>query len=115
MTGFNFAPVPANTVEAAITFSASGDNTLVAAGAATQVVRIYRIFLVAAGATNLTFKSGASTSLSGAIPMSANGSIVLDMDGGEPWFTCAAGQAFVLNSSNAVQVSGMVYSTISGF
>jgi len=88
--------------------AASGDTAAVAAASA-KVTRVYRLFIVVGGATNITFKDGA-TALTGAIPLAANQSITLDFDG-EPWFTCSNNSAFNINSSNAVQVSGRVYYT----
>jgi len=111
MSGVNLSPVPAVLTAAAINFAASGDNTVIAAGGATQIIRVYRIFFVSAGTTNITFKSGASVLLSGAMPFAANGSLTFSMEG-EPWFTCGAGQAFVINNSAAIQISGTVYSTL---
>jgi len=92
---------------APITFSGSGDNTLVVAVASNRIV-IDRIWLVVGGATNLTFKDGASTNLSGAVPMSTNGGLTFDATG-EPWFCTSLGNAFILNSSAGVQVSGQIY------
>ncbi len=107
MAQVGIAPNPTFLSRAAITFSGSGDNALVAAVAG-QIVQVYRIFFVVGGTTNLTFKDGASTSLSGAMPFIANGAMVLD-NSGDPWFTTTAGNAFILNSSSGVQISGTVY------
>ncbi len=92
-----------------VNFAALGDNTVIAAGGTGRVNRVYRLFLVVGGATNITFKRGA-TALSGPIPLSANGAITLDFEA-EPWFECADNEAFVINSSAAVQVSGRIYFT----
>jgi hypothetical protein len=92
---------------AAITFSSSGDNTVVSAGAGQVTTRVHRLFIVVAGATSITIKNGAGASLTGAMPLSAGGSIVLDFNQ-EPWFKTSAATAFIINSSAAVQVSGMV-------
>jgi hypothetical protein len=100
-------PRLAHLTSAPITFAASGDNIVVAAVASTRIL-VHRIWLVGAAATSLTFKDGASTSLSGAVPMAANGGLTFDATG-EPWFVTALGNGFIINSSNAVQVSGMVY------
>lgn len=89
-----------------ISFSGSGDNEIVAAVVAKRIL-IHRLFIVCASATDITFKRG-STSLSGAIPMAANGGITFDITG-EPWFTTDIAEAFNIASSNAVQVSGTVY------
>lgn len=95
-------------LEAKIDFAGSGDTTLIA-GVASQTVRIHRIFFVVGAATNIIFKDGA-TALTGAIPMLANGSFVLDYSG-EPWFTTTAANGFVVNSSAGVQISGRIYYT----
>lgn len=95
-------------LKASINFSGSGDNTLVA-GSAQTIIRVYRLWLVVAAATNLIFKDG-TTALNGAADMSANGGLTFDHNG-EPWFVTGAGNAFVLNSSSAVQIGGMVYYT----
>lgn len=90
-----------------ITFATSGDNTVVAAVAA-KTTRVYRIFFVCAAGTVITIKNGAGTALTGAMTMGAGGAFMLDFQA-EPWFTCSANTAFIINSSNAVQVSGAVY------
>lgn len=90
----------------AISFSASGDNEIVPAQTGKRIL-IHRLFLVCASATNLTFKRG-STNLSGAVPMAANGGITFDITG-EPWFTTNPSEAFNINSSSGVQVSGTCY------
>lgn len=92
--------------EIEINFSSSGDNIIVSA-VPNQAVYVFKYFLVVASATNLIFKDG-STALTGAIDMVANGSIVFDFDT-RPWFSTSIGNAFVINSSNAVQVGGRLY------
>jgi hypothetical protein len=92
---------------AAVSHSASGDNTVVAAVAG-KTTRVYRLFLVVAGTTVITIKDGAGTALTGVMTFAAGGSLILDFQA-EPWFSCTAGNAFIINSSNAVQISGTVY------
>lgn len=89
-----------------VTFSSSGD-TIVVPLVASKRILVDWIWLVVAGATVLTFKDGASTSLSGAISLSINGGVTFDLSG-EPWFVTSIGQDFIINSSVAVQVSGKV-------
>jgi|ERR1700747_1513470 len=96
---------------AAISFSASGDNTVVT-GVSGQVVKVFGLFFTVAGATNITFKDGASNSLSGAVVLTGNGSAMTLQIGPEPYFVTASGNNFVMNSSSAVQVSGTVYYTV---
>lgn len=91
---------------AAINFSSSGDNEIIAAVTAKRIL-VHRLFIVCAGSTNLIFKRG-STNLSGALPMATNGGITFDITG-EPWFTTSIDEAFNINSSIGVQVSGTIY------
>lgn len=91
---------------AAITFATSGDHTVIAA-VALQTARVHRLYLTAAAATTITFKRGA-TALTGAISLpNAGDGIFLDFSA-EPWFTTDVNEAFIINSSAAVQVSGRV-------
>jgi hypothetical protein len=62
------------------------------------------------GATNITYKSG-STALTGAVIFSASGSSQTLQIQDEPYFVATHGSNFVMNNSNAVQVSGAVYYT----
>lgn len=95
----------------AITFAASGDNTVIAA-VASQTTKVFSIFFTVAGATTITIKNGAGASLTGAMTLSTGGSFTLDMNT-MPWFTTSVNTAFIINSSAAVQVSGRVYSITS--
>jgi hypothetical protein len=92
--------------EIAINFASSGDNTVI--GSYGGPVKVYKLFLVAATATTITFKSGASVSLTGAITLNSGGSVVLDVSD-TPWFTTQKNDAFVINSSVASQISGRAY------
>ena len=92
----------------AINFSSSGDNTVIAADPINRIV-IHRIWLVCATATNLTFKDNLPSPA--AVPMGANGGLTFDATG-EPWFVTDVNTAFIINSSNAVQVSGECYYTL---
>ena len=89
-----------------ISCSSAGDNILIA-GVNDKNILIFRIFLTVDGATLLTFKDG-STNLTGAMTFTAGGAMVLDMTG-MPWFQINRGNSFIVNSSNAVQISGAVY------
>jgi hypothetical protein len=96
---------------AAISFSASGDNTVIASDS-TRAIYVWQLFFVnsdASTSTNVTLKEG-STSVSGAYKQAAGGSTALGCTG-TPWAIAPAGSAFVINSSAAVQVSGTVYYT----
>jgi hypothetical protein len=62
------APTTALWSQAAITFSSSGDNTIVA-GSGSTTIRVMRMFFVNSNTTtltNITFKDSTPTSLSGA-------------------------------------------------
>lgn len=89
-----------------INFSASGSNEIIPAVTGKRIL-VHRLFLVCGGTTNLTFMRGV-TSLSGAVPMATNGGITFDITG-EPWFTTDIAEAFNIDSSGGVQVSGTVY------
>jgi hypothetical protein len=104
-TGATTSPLSSSSVSV----SSSGNNTLVA-GVSGKTVRVFKLVLVFSAAANATFQDGSSTALSGAIPMLANGSIVLDFDT-VPWYVTSSGNAFVLNLSTGVTVTGTVYYT----
>lgn len=99
-----------NRKHANIDISSSGDNTIIAAPTGTsEYLVIDHINLVPNSAVSLILKSG-STSLSGTYSLTSNQGFVLensyqDEDG---LIHCASGEAFVINLSGAVQVSGFV-------
>ena len=95
------------TDRAVIDFSTSGDHTI-AAGVAGQEINITNIAFTVGGETNLTWKSG-STAISGAMDFGGTDEPrgMKDHLGCCPLKT-VAGEAFVLHSSAAVQVSGYV-------
>lgn len=86
----------------AINISNSGDNSVIAAVAGKRIL-IHRLWLVAGGATNVTFKDSLASPAS--MSMTANAGLTLDISD-EPWFVTAINAAFVINSTNAVQLSG---------
>jgi len=93
---------------AAINFSASGDNVVVPAVAGKQI-KVYRLKLLCASATALSFKDGVGgTVLEGPMPFSANQGMIEDYTSIDmpPWYTTSPGNALVINSSNAVQIGG---------
>ena len=95
-------------LRAAITFAAAADNVAVAAVAG-QTIRVYALSITLASGT-LTIKDGAGgTALTGAmtrttwdVPMNPS----LD-----PHFVMTAGNAFIMATSGAVQLSGYVLYT----
>ena len=103
-----------NLQRVSISFSASGNTTLVPAltvpansGMRQPFMNIWEVVLVVAGATNLTFQDGAVNGVTGAMAMSANGSAYFG-ETTDPHFIISPGNDFVLNSSQAVQISGYV-------
>jgi hypothetical protein len=107
------SPLSTDLTEAAINAAASGNNTLIAAGGASNKIRIYKLFLVVnGGAVNLKFQDGAAgTDFFPVLPFSDKQAWVLDYDG-RPWFTGSANTLFNMNLSAAIQVSGRIYYTV---
>lgn len=90
---------------AVIDAAASGDNTILAA-VTSKKIRVLSLFLVAAGAVNVRFESGASgTALTGQMNLAANGGFVLPFNP-VGWFETAAGVLLNLELSGAVSVDG---------
>ena len=94
---------------AVVNFSSSGDNTVVTAASAGPINIVGIAFTVHA-ATNITFKNG-GTAQSGAIELTGAGSALTLPVSDSPWYYADPGNNFVINSSNAVQVSGTVWYT----
>jgi hypothetical protein len=96
---------------AILNFSAGGDNTVLPA-APFGMVKIKGISFTVAGATNITFKNGTST-VSGAYVFTGNGSSmtapILESDAYYWW--ADPSQAFVMNLSSGVQLSGTIWYT----
>lgn len=90
---------------APINFSTSGDNIIVAADSINRII-IHRLWFVVDAETSLTFKDNLPSPA--AVPMGAKGALVFDASG-EPWFITDINTAFIINSSDAVQVSGECY------
>lgn len=90
-----------------IDISASGDATIVAAQPLLKI-SVVNIAFTVAGETNLTWKSG-STSISGAMDFGGiNEPRGLTHSLGSYPLQTAVGEALILNSSDAVQVSGYI-------
>lgn len=94
-----------------LSFSSSGENSLVS-GVASQKVRVFRGSMTAATAVTLTIKAASGGSTLATIPLAAGGTFSFDcMDSGEPlWETTAAG-AFVVSLSSGVSVTGFLQYT----
>lgn len=93
---------------AAVSFTTTGDNTVIAAVAG-KLVTVVGLLLVSTGATNITVKDGANL-LSGAMPLAAGIPLVLPPDATMDYYaTTTGGNSFILNQSGAVQISGTVW------
>ena len=91
-----------------INFNGAGDNTVIA-GVSGNPIAIYAIVFTVAGATNITLKNGA-TALSGAFIFTGNGSsMTLPLQSSGPWYSADTGNAFIMNLSIGVQVSGTIW------
>lgn len=99
-------------VMAAVDVATSGDNTLVAAQGASNIILVHQVFLVAAGAVTVRFESGAGgTALTGQIQLVANQGFVLPFSP-VGWFKTAADTLLNLELSGAVSVDGVLGYTV---
>jgi hypothetical protein len=94
----------------AISAASSGDNTLIAAVTGRRIV-VTGYVLISSGTVNAAFKSGASTALTGAFPLTAQaGASAAPWSGAGTrkvgWFATSSSEALVLNLSGAVGVYG---------
>ena len=112
MSGVQLQPGDSGPLQSALISSTYGTITAIA-GVTGSVIKVYKLFLVVTGAVTITFEDG-STALSGAMALSANGAITLDLDG-QPWFPCSVGNAFNIIQSATTQVSGTVYYTMTNY
>lgn len=101
-------PVDASLTALAININTSGDNVIIPAVVG-QTIRVFKIFAVAASSVQMTPVDGTPSGTAFTGPLTL-GSFALDFDS-EPWFTTSVGNAFVLNLTTGVQVSGRVYYT----
>lgn len=90
--------------QAAVNISSSGDNTIVAA-VASQSTRVHGLLLVADTPVDVTVKTG-TTSRSGPMRL---GALYLPPGSTEALYKTANNEAFILNLSAAVQVSGTIW------
>lgn len=104
--------------QAAVSFSASGDNTVIAAPGAGKYLAIDLLMFVPTGSVTLTLWNGPSTgaptttnyAISGALPFLANQPITIDnsVHNEHGILTCDDNQPFVINSNGAVAVTGII-------
>jgi hypothetical protein len=105
------APRRSATRSSPVSFSAAGD-TVVIASPSIGPINVYGLFLTVNGATLITFKDSSVGALSGPFNLTGNGSSMSFVLQDEPWWQIKPGSNYVINSSNAVQVSGQVWYTL---
>lgn len=108
MAGVTISPSPTYLTRAAISFTTTGAQPIVAAVAG-LVVRAYRILIVPSAADTITFQDG-STALSGAMIVAVSTPIILD-NSGDPWFQTSTGNALNINHSAGTGIMGAVWYT----
>ena len=92
---------------ALIDTNASGDNTIVAADV-TRKIKVQSYVVVADAALVVRWKSGAGTSLSGAMSLAANGGVSASAAVGTWLMETAVNQTLVLNLGAAIGARGHV-------
>ena len=94
---------------AVCSFNSTSAQTVVAA-VTNGKVRVYAVYFVVGGATNMTFNDGQVSD--GPLPLAANQGFILDRQvTGEPWFQTATGSGFAITTSSAVATVGRIYYT----
>jgi hypothetical protein len=98
-----------------VSISTSGDNTIIAAPGVGKRLAIDHLNYMPASAVNVTLKSG-SNSLSGAYPLTTSQGSVFEnvMANDHGVIECNDNEAFIINLSGAVQLSGFVKYRIIG-
>lgn len=104
------APLHDNLLSAIIDTATSGDNTIIAAVTGRKFA-IFQMWLWINGTVTITLKNGAGANLIGPMACVAQNNPQWP-HGDDPWFITSAGNAFIINLSGAVQVSGRVYYSI---
>lgn len=97
---------------AVIDDASSGDNTVIAAVSGKKI-RVHSLFLVTAGAVNVTFEtSTGGPALTGAMNFAANGGIVLPHNP-TGWFETDSGELlnFILSGATSV-AGGLTYTLV---
>lgn len=98
------------TLESDVNASTNGDNTLVAS-ASDKKIYVWKLWLVANAAVNVKFRQGTTDLNAFAVPLTAQGSSMTFAFDGEPYWKLDKAQAFVLNLSSGVNVTGRIYYT----
>ena len=89
----------------AINTASSGDNTIHTTTSGKRFL-VYHVWIQAEGAVDVTFKSGAGTSLSAPISFAANAEKGWSFSGVPVLRGNAVGDTFIINLGGAVQVNG---------
>lgn len=93
--------------QAAISFAASGVNSVIA-GTGGQTIRVHGLWFTLASATTVLMRDSTPTNFSGVASFGAGGGLVLDPIG-DPRYVCADGKNFEFTLGAAVQCSGTVW------
>lgn len=96
--------------KADISIASAGNNTIIAAPSGSgEYLAIDHINLIASGGNTVQLKTG-STSYGGAFALATSVPLVLDnaTQNQDGVITCGVNEAFVINITGAVQVSGFV-------
>ena len=98
---------------AVIDAAAAGDNTLVAAVTGKKIRVLSAVLVASGGAITVRFESGAAgTALTGLMDLTADGQLVVPLNG-FGWFETAAGALLNLELSAATLVAGaLVYEEV---
>ena len=92
---------------ALIDVAANGDNTIIAADA-TRKIKVQSYVIVVDAGLVVRWKSGAATSLSGAMSLAVNGGVAAAAASGTWLIETAVNQALVLNLGAAIGARGHV-------
>ena len=92
---------------AVVSFSATGDNTVIAAPGAGKYIAVDFLQFVPSADVTITYKNGASA-LSGAMPFKANQAVTIENANHNEHgvITCDDNQAFVINSTGSSTITG---------
>jgi hypothetical protein len=102
-------PYAEQSIDLKIDFSASGDNTVIADPGGGKYIAIDFISFFPTTATTITLKAG-TREKSGAMPLDAKQTITWENAEQSEYgrIHTVPGEAFIMNSSSGIQVSGMV-------
>lgn len=101
---------PVGLLDLPVDIAASGDNIIIPAQR-NKVIKVYSMFFISGGIVTAQVKDGPSTPKTGPMDLPAPGAnLFLDFRV-QPWWTLTAGNAFIINLSGAIQLSGTIYYT----